>query len=289
MAPVLPVAILLTTILTLSNALPINNQQPVVYVKQVIAVESVIVDAQGNRVAVQQSLIDADNGAPLPSPADSVSAAKPEKVVAVQAEQSALLQATLNSVFEGLMGPEDKRYQTMRRVAELAIIRGAKVLVETGTARNGAGNCGGDGCSTVIFGKLIQLIAKLNERAAPLLFTVDINPQAIHESRHAASIVSSRISYHAIDSVRFLESFAQPIDVLYLDSFDFNGSDPRPSQRHHLKEILAAFDKLGSESVVIVDDCGLSDMGKCKLVDEHLKYSGWRVDMEGYQRVYVKS
>lgn len=198
------------------------------------------------------------------------------------------LEQTLDAVFAGLLAPNDKRYKTMRRVAELAILRGAQVFVETGTARNGERNCGGDGCSTIIFGRLMELMASLNPQQAPLLHTVDINPQAIRESRQAASRVSSRISYHAADSVKFLDAFAQPIDILYLDSYDFNGSNPQPSQRHHLKELVMSWDNLHANTVIIVDDCGLSDMGKCKLVHEHLMYAGWRMDTDGYQRVYVR-
>lgn len=204
-------------------------------------------------------------------------------------DKRALLDEILDSVFEGLIPPGSGRYGTMRRAIELAILRGAKVFVETGTARNGAANCGGDGCSTMILGRLMEKLASLSPASAPLLFTVDILPQAIGGAKQAASRVSSRISYHTQDSLKFLDAFGQPIDFLYLDSYDFDASNPLPSQQHHLKELLLAWDKLHANTVIIVDDCGLSSMGKCKLVDSHLLYAGWKLDTDGYQRVYVKN
>lgn len=52
--------------------------------------------------------------------------------------------------------------------------------------------------------------------------------------------------------------------IFYLDSFDFDISNPLPSQKHHLKEIEAAYDKLTDNSVVMIDDCDLPGGGKGK-------------------------
>src|SRR6185369_1699385 len=56
------------------------------------------------------------------------------------------------------------------------------------------------------------------------------------------------------DSIEFLKAFPNRIDLLYLDSFDYNRGDPGPAQRHALAEILAAFPKLGPKACVLVDD-----------------------------------
>lgn len=187
----------------------------------------------------------------------------------------------LDAMFAGLIDAGDLRYATVRKAAELAANRQAKVFVETGTSRGGHRECAGDGCSTLLWGRFVHLVGGI-------LHTIDINPEYIEEARQASAVLADRISYHVQDSVRFLSDFGQKIDLLYLDSYDFDAEHPMPSQMHHLKEILAAYDKLHSRSVVIIDDCGLVHEGKCKLVHSFLEYAGWTMVASAYQRVYVK-
>jgi len=60
----------------------------------------------------------------------------------------------------------------------------------------------------------------------------------------------------------FLQNFDRPIDFPYRDSYDFNPHDPKPSQNHHLKEIVAAYSCLHENSVVLIDDCDLPQGAK---------------------------
>ncbi len=172
----------------------------------------------------------------------------------------------------------DKRYGSFLFCLELLQERNAQVLVETGTARWGEGCYWGDGGSTVIFGQWafdhhVQL------------YSVDISSRAINNAKHATKPYAENIHFIRGDSVEFLEDFNQPLDFLYLDSFDFVKNDPDPSQQHHLREIIAAYPCLHQNSLVMIDDCHLPYGGKGKLVIEFLLSEGWEVLYDGYQTI----
>lgn len=177
---------------------------------------------------------------------------------------------------KGRIDPTDKRYATMAYVLKLLKEREAKTLVETGTAREGTRLCHGDGCSTLIWGHW----AKQNDA---ILYSVDINPDSIQKSWEASFNYHDNIEFVCSDSISFLANFSMPIDYLYLDSFDYDPSNPCPSQEHHLKEIIAAYPWLTKQSIVMVDDCDLPGGGKCRLVVDYLLEKGWKILMQRYQ------
>lgn len=188
----------------------------------------------------------------------------------------------LDNIFRGLMNTGGHRYGSFRKVAELAAQRNAKVFVETGTARNGLSNCGGDGCSTVILGRLARLLGAR-------LHTVDISLPNINGARQGTTDLADNISYHVSDSVAFLKNFPDKIDILYLDSYDYDGIEYGPSQQHHLRELEAAWGKVHDGTVIFLDDCSLAYEGKCKMVSTFLRNQNWKLIVDAYQRVYVKN
>lgn len=173
------------------------------------------------------------------------------------------------------------RYKGYYTALKLMKERKVKVLVETGTARFGDKDFQGDGGSTVIFG---DWASKNNA----ILFTVDILPLAVENARNASTAYAKNIRFTCGDSVKFLKEFKQAIDFLYLDSFDFDFNNPDPSQRHHLKEIKAAYSKLHKNSVVMIDDCDLPHGGKGKLAINFLLKRKWKVLYSGYQTILVR-
>ena len=71
--------------------------------------------------------------------------------------------------------------------------------------------------------------------------------------------VSKSTSFHVSDSIEFLRSgilnfTTQKIDLLYLDSFDLDWSNPLPSAQHHLQEFLSALPLLKKGSYILIDD-----------------------------------
>ncbi|MCK4934113.1 MAG: glycosyltransferase family 2 protein [Simkaniaceae bacterium] len=177
---------------------------------------------------------------------------------------------------KGRIFPEDKRYSTFKKALELIEERGLQTIVETGTARHGIRDYIGNGGSTVIFADWAY------HHEGSKFYSVDINPACILEASKAvgnnpsATLVCS-------DSLDFLQHFRSQIDFIYLDSLDFEYWHPEISQKHHLEEIKCAYDKLGPNSVVMIDDCDLPFGGKGKLVIEYLLDKGWKILEEGYQ------
>jgi predicted O-methyltransferase YrrM len=178
-----------------------------------------------------------------------------------------------------------KRRNTLRATLRLLEARGARTLVETGTARGGLARTKAEGASTVVFG-----IWARKHRAR--LHSVDLDPKAVDQASQAVTEmgVADCVSFHVSDSVAFLKSFSEPVDFLYLDSFDYH-HDPaiqRASQEHHLKEFEAIETRLHEQSVVLIDDCNLEGGGKGKLVIERMLDSGWKTVLSEYQVLLVR-
>lgn len=154
-----------------------------------------------------------------------------------------------------------------------------KVIVETGCLRQ-PGNWAGDGQSTLLFD---SYAAAENAK----FWSVDISAEAITAAR---DVVSPRTQLVLGDSVRFLSVFNETIDVLYLDSFDLDKSNPFPAALHHLMELCAARSLLKSGSVVIVDDTWEQNggtVGKGQLVAKFMRQIGAKRLANGYQDVWL--
>ncbi len=191
------------------------------------------------------------------------------------------LQFSPNKILCGKIPKSNCRYHTFAFTLREIEQRGAKVLVETGTNRGGRSNCLGDGCSTWIF-------AEWASQHGAQLYSIDISAVNLRCSAEALGPEKEYVHFIESDSVAFLESFGQPIDFLYLDSYDFDSANPLPSQEHHLKEIQAAYPWLTEKTVIMIDDCDLPHGGKGALVIDYLLGKGWRIAAKSYQVVLVK-
>ncbi len=187
--------------------------------------------------------------------------------------------ASENILFNRI-SPHDKRYPTFQYVLNEITKRNFKTIVETGTARGGERHCKGDGCSTIIWSNWAKLFDGY-------VYSIDIDPKALRESAQGCRCCLSHVEFICSDSISYLQNFGNPIDFLYLDSYDYDTNDPNPSQQHHLKEIIAAYPFLHEQSIVLIDDCGLPGGGKGKLVIEFLLERGWKIALSGYQIVMI--
>lgn len=176
-------------------------------------------------------------------------------------------------------------------------------IIETGCTRE-AGNWTGDGCSTVLFDRY----ARAHPGSAVL--SVDINPSATAACR---ALVSESVSIHTGDSVKLLQTVAdsgiaaaESLDLLYLDSYDFDRSNPVPSAAHHLMELVAIAPRLTPETMVVVDDAFVSLQGfasaggklvlmgapvidgKARFVAEYAAHVGAQCIFSSYQCGWVK-
>jgi len=179
-----------------------------------------------------------------------------------------------------------KRRNTLRATLSLLDERGARTLVETGVARHGLQGTKGDGASTIVFG----VWAKQHDAH---LHSVDVSPEAVSRARQAIDELglADNTSIHTSDSVRFLATFGDEVDFLYLDSYDYdkkNEETQKLSQQHHLEEFQAIEGKLHQDSVVLIDDCNLPGGGKGKLVIDYMVSKGWNVYRYEYQAILLQ-
>jgi hypothetical protein len=109
------------------------------------------------------------------------------------------------------------------------------LIIETGSMRT-PGNWTWDGQSTVLW-KEFGLLYESE------IHTVDLDPEAARVVRQECGEL---VQAHTGDSVQ--------IDMLYLDSYDFDAADPFPSAFHHIKELIAVRPCLGPGSIIAIDD-----------------------------------
>lgn len=158
--------------------------------------------------------------------------------------------------------------------------------METGCARKDHGLLawGDDGCSSFFF----DIFTRQNNGK---LISVDIEEKNVN---HTNTNTSDRVQVFCSDSVKFLSKFDNPdeIDLLYLDSYDFDPNNPAPSQNHHLKEITAIYAKLQSGCMILVDDAGIKSEsgvhGKAGEVFRFMTKEGVKPKILSYQILWVK-
>ncbi len=145
------------------------------------------------------------------------------------------------------------RFKSFEETLKLSLKRGAKTIVETGTARGKIKFFlfrkynWKDGMSTIMFAEY----AKFTKGK---LYTCDISQKNINSAKKFTYNLREFINFYVDDSINFLKNFKLPIDLLYLDSFD--GHDPIKASEHQLKEAEASIDKLHSNSLILLDDKG---------------------------------
>jgi SAM-dependent methyltransferase len=182
----------------------------------------------------------------------------------------------ISHFLDGRISQSNPRYKTFHRAMQLARERNLTTLIETGTARFGKQGFEGDGGSTIIFAHFATMYYKT-------FYSVDTNQQSLDVAYKASIPFQKSVHFVCEDSVSFLTNFPDPIDFLYLDSFDYIYENPIPSQLHHLAEIKAAFPKLTPNGLILIDDCNLPGGGKGKIVIEFLTARGWKVILSDYQ------
>lgn len=182
--------------------------------------------------------------------------------------------------------PIRNRAKTLHFIVRKLASKQNLLLLETGCMRadHGELSWGDDGCSTLLFGLLAQ---STNGRC----ISVDISPKAVKHARKYSGKFNELVNE---DSISFLSRFEHMhlVDLLYLDSFDFEAENPLPSQEHHLREIQVCFDRLKSGALVLVDDADTkfdgSLFGKATLVQEFFQQKGILPVIEDYQVLYQK-
>ena len=145
------------------------------------------------------------------------------------------------------------RLSSFEKTLQISNIRKFRVIVETGTARGKTKFFfvkkynWKDGMSTPMFAEFAHFINGT-------LHTCDISKSNIDNAKLFTKKFKKNIQYYVDDSINFLKSFSQKIDLLYLDSLD--GHDPIAASEHQLNEVKISLDKLHDKSLILLDDKG---------------------------------
>jgi len=165
-----------------------------------------------------------------------------------------------------------KRLEAFQLVADL--LPPAPRIVETGTIRK-VGNWVGDGQSTIVWD---HLAAQTNG----LVVTIDIDPVGAHLVDVLGLSHTTAVTGDSVDTLRRMSG---NVDFLYLDAYDIDFNKPEPAQKHHLKEICAAWHLLRKGSLVAVDD-NMDHAGKGLQVAEFLDAHNAVELLNGYVRIW---
>lgn len=167
------------------------------------------------------------------------------------------------------------RYETFYESMRIAHEIGVKCIVETGTWRG----IEGDGQST----RLLSIAA--TELGADF-YSVDVNSHHIDISKSKmAKHNLTNVRHMCCDSIVFLSLFQSPIQLLYLDSYDFSENTPEPSQLHQVAEVGAAWGKLTDKTIILLDDCNITGGGKGLFSTRFLTERGYKLRMAKYQNL----
>lgn len=205
-----------------------------------------------------------------------------------------------------------RRHATMKAALNLFVQNGGSTIVETGCCR--FPDDWGAGLSTVMFGDVALRYGKT-------LHTVDLSPENMAVCRTLTQDFASVTHYYVNDSVTFLKSFNNKIDLLYLDSYDYpygelleiyggkvdinkaivtladmtdeevvakHGDVIAGSQEHCLNELLAALPHMHDHAPILIDDCYLPGGGKGRTAKEWLLNNGYICVLDLYQTLWVK-
>jgi SAM-dependent methyltransferase len=183
------------------------------------------------------------------------------------------------------------RRKSFRLAAEFIIRHKLRRIVETGcyrghpaaTAQAHLENRAHDGQSTVIFALLARELGCVFD-------SYDKNPGHVARARDLLGMFGLQDSacFHVGDSVAALSRRAEPIDFIYFDSFDHSPNNPLPCQLHQLAEVGAALGKLQRPAGILLDDCKFATGGKAGLSDPFLRARGWKLEFDGYQRLFTQ-
>lgn len=166
-------------------------------------------------------------------------------------------------------------------------------FVETGCSAHGTK-------STLLWDKFVNIFDGI-------VYSVDLNQNAVNITQRQ---VSKKTNVFCMNSLDLLPQIDEQVDFLYLDSYDVDFLDPKPSAEHHLKEFNLIKHLLKPGSVVLIDDTPCSPewldgglkspiyeklkkqfdpnmCGKGSLVNLELEKMGAKKIMHQYQTLWV--
>lgn len=214
------------------------------------------------------------------------------------------------------------RHHTMKAALTLMFARNGNIIVETGCQR--LEDDWGAGCSTKVFAEVVKTFNALQDTTQARFFSIDNNPTSI---KFATTLAGLDTEFICSDSVEALQKFDIPIDLLYLDSYDYPDGElverhriymekPTASyeaamssmrylgdkaivdmykdlltlcQQHQVNELEAASPVLHRKSIILLDDYDLPGGGKCRLSHEWLRDNMYEPILTAYQSLWIRA
>lgn len=185
--------------------------------------------------------------------------------------------------YDYVYGPKmGARASSFRAVLREASYQGVSAIVETGSVRQ-ADNWAGDGQSSIIWGDYAKCVGGT-------FTTIDLDTEATEMARKLVPFASCVCG----DSVSEILKKPDPIDLLYLDSYDVDMSSltsMHAAALHGMFELTAAIPRLHPKSIVFVDDSPIAQdgtiLGKGLYVAQYFKQLGILPFVTGYQSAWL--
>ena len=114
--------------------------------------------------------------------------------------------------------------------------------IETGASQNLD-----DGCFGLYLAKIVQ-------SKGGSYHSVDIYEDIVNKSKLIFEKYGLNVNHYVSDSVKFLEEYNGNPNLVHLDSWDLDITNPVPSMLHGWLEFVAIKDKMPSGSIMLVDD-----------------------------------
>lgn len=104
-------------------------------------------------------------------------------------------------------------------------------------------------------GMMGLMFAKISQETGGKMWMVDIDQTIIEKSKEIFGQQGiTCVEFIVQDSVDFLKSFNDKVDIIHLDSWDLDLMNPFPSALHGWREFDTIKDKITNNTIVIVDD-----------------------------------
>jgi hypothetical protein len=136
--------------------------------------------------------------------------------------------------------------------------------IETGASQNLD-----DGC----FG---LYLAKISQSKSGSYHSVDIYEDIVNKSKliFEKYIPGFNVNHYVSDSVKFLEEYSGNPNLVHLDYWDLDITNPVPSMLHGWLEFVAIRDKMPSGSIILIDDNFLKNSWITWNIIENGSYTG---------------
>jgi len=200
------------------------------------------------------------------------------------------------------------RYYTFRKAFEHFVQHQGKIVVELGTSRSfvhgGLRGCNSNDRSYWTpnqpenwdwgAGFFTRMAAECLAPFGAQIHTIDIEREHINRCKVITYDYRNYIGYHVLSSVEFLSrcTFAQGIDLLYLDTGDMTPIEPTAQLQLEEAKVIVARNLIAPNGIIVIDDVRnqtpkkfgeTSGLGKSKYALPYLLAHGFEIIADEYQ------